>query len=73
MVRTEFNPAAFINAADFPSTTALIEYIKEVDNNDELYNSYLQAPIFNTLIPWPKLFWDRIYPELIQRVPSLEL
>lgn len=42
----DINPARLINASDFPNLPALIEYIKEVDNNDTLYASYLNQTVF---------------------------
>ena len=71
LVTSEFNPDAFINARDFASTAELIEHIKAVDNDSELYYRYLTAPIFNNLIPWPTLAWERIYPELVKKNPGL--
>ena len=43
----DFNPETFINAHDFNNDEDLIEYIKEVDNDVDLYNSYLNKPIFS--------------------------
>lgn len=36
-----FNPKSFINISDFNTFDDAIEYVKEVDNNDALYTSYL--------------------------------
>jgi hypothetical protein len=41
-----FNPLAFINLADFQDYDAAIDYIRQVDNDDALYQSYLEAPPF---------------------------
>ena len=41
-----YNPKAFINAADFGTDSALLEYIKKVDQDDELYLSILREPVF---------------------------
>jgi hypothetical protein len=38
-----FNPDAFINCNDFSSFDEVIEYVKEVDNNENLYNKMLNA------------------------------
>lgn len=44
-----FNPDSFINVNDFSSFEDVIEYVKEVDNNDDLYQQILSAPaIHNT-------------------------
>jgi hypothetical protein len=39
-----FNPKAFINVMEYPSIDAAIEYIKEIDQNDDLYLSIIQEP-----------------------------
>lgn len=41
-----FNTKAFIHAADFPSIEALVEKIKEIDQNDELYQAILNESMF---------------------------
>ena len=41
-----FNPACFINAHDFATPEALVEHVLKVDADDDLYRSYLEAPIF---------------------------
>ncbi|PAF51368.1 hypothetical protein BKH43_01635 [Helicobacter sp. 13S00401-1] len=41
-----YNPKAFINAHDFKDEASLIEYIKYVDNNKDLYLSMLKEPAF---------------------------
>lgn len=55
-VALDFNPETFINAHDFNNDEDLIEYIKEVDNNVDLYNSYLNKPIFSK--KWLDIFND---------------
>ena len=53
----DFNTRAFINRHDFESTEAMIDYIKLVDNNDNLYNKIMSEPI---LVPNNKfLDFDR--------------
>lgn len=44
-IAEDFNPKAFVNAHDFPSFEAMIECIKKIDNDDELYLSMLNEPI----------------------------
>ena len=43
----DFNTETFINCNDFKTTKELIEYIIKVDNDDDLYNSYMNKPIFS--------------------------
>ena len=40
----DFNKDSFINFHDYDSVDQLIDKIKEIDQNDELYLSYLNAP-----------------------------
>lgn len=42
-----FNSKAFINCADFESFDDVIEYIKELDSDDEKYLSVLRQPIYS--------------------------
>lgn len=42
-----FNPNAFLDYSDFPSDEAMIERIKEIDSNDEMYLQMMRQPILN--------------------------
>lgn len=44
-IADDFNPEAFINAMDFPTFEAVIEYIKKIDSDEELYLKMLNAPV----------------------------
>ena len=44
----DYNPETFINYFDFKTEEDLIEYIKKVDNDEELYLSYFNKPILST-------------------------
>lgn len=46
MVKEQFNPKSFININDFSTFDQCIEYIKKVDNDDNLYNEMQQQPYF---------------------------
>lgn len=39
-----FNPKAFINALDFDDLDSLVDYVKKVDEDDELYMEMLRQP-----------------------------
>lgn len=39
-----FNPESFINCHDYNSFDEVVERIKEIDNNPELFNQYINAP-----------------------------
>jgi len=44
-IAKEFNPDAFINCHDFDSFDEVIEYVRKVDEDDELYLKMVKAPI----------------------------
>jgi GR25 family glycosyltransferase involved in LPS biosynthesis len=52
----DFNPNTFINANDFDDFDKLIDYIIQVDNNNELYDSFFKETIFSN--KWMNLFND---------------
>ena len=65
-VARDFNPRSFINISDFPNFEAAIDYILEVDRNDDLYLSYLREPWFhNNEIP--DLFKANYLSEALKR------
>ena len=45
-VSDEFNTSSFINIHDFESVEAAVEYVKEVDNNEDLYLDIMSRPWF---------------------------
>jgi len=55
-VVNDFNPSTFINANDFADFDALIEHIRRVDSDDELYASYFKQPILSN--SWINVFVD---------------
>ncbi len=44
-IASEFNPDCFINCHDFKDFDEAVEYIKKIDNDDELYLKMAKAPI----------------------------
>jgi hypothetical protein len=46
LVHRDFNTQSFINCHDFRSFEAVIQYILEVDADDQKYMQYLDAPVF---------------------------
>lgn len=44
-IAKEFNPKAFINCHDFDSFDDVIEYVRKINENDELYLEMVKAPI----------------------------
>lgn len=45
-VTLDFNPKSFINCNDYSNFDEVIERVKEIDNDPELYRSILEEPIF---------------------------
>jgi hypothetical protein len=59
-VENDFNKKCFINLVDYDSIDDLVEYVKYVDSNEDVYQSYAQEPLFvNNVIP------DRFRPESV--------
>lgn len=46
LVGNTFNTKAFVNCGDYPDFDAVVERIKEIDQNDELYLDMLNQPVF---------------------------
>lgn len=46
-IAKEFNPDSFINCHGFSSFEEVVEYVKKVDSDDELYLEMVKAPIVN--------------------------
>ncbi len=46
LVGQDFNPDRFINCHDYKGFGAVIERVKEIDNNDALFHRYISAPAF---------------------------
>lgn len=51
LVHKDWNTKAFINAYEFGNIGELVEFIKEVDNDDSLYEKILMEPHFNGEMP----------------------
>lgn len=62
-----FNPKAFINVDNFISDKVAIDYIREVDNDDELFHAYLNEPPFPGNVI-PERFSDATYLAFFQRI-----
>ena len=55
-----FNTRAFVNVADYPSMDAVIERVKELDRNDELYMEMLREPVFRSDAPTYEQEYQRL-------------
>jgi hypothetical protein len=59
-VNNDFNKKCFINLVDYDSVEDLVEYVKYVDSNEDVYQSYANEPLFvDNVIP------DRFRPEAV--------
>ena len=65
-----FNTRSFINVRDFPSFESCIQYVMEVDRNDDLYRSIMAEPYLRPDIDIKDLFsvhyGGRVYKELYE-------
>ena len=69
-----YNPKAFINYDDYGSLSKVIERIKEVDNDDNLYQEYVsamplasQSILYNFSIKKIVDKWDNIMQQILKR------
>lgn len=68
LVDKDINPKCFINVSDFENLEDCIEYIKQVDSDDTLYNAYLKAnPLFDS---HPYLHWEQILDSFLLNILS---
>lgn len=70
----DFNPKSFIYVRDFKNFAEAVEYIKYVDRDEQVFNTYLKEPVF--LAPpiyTPDYTFERIYRFLIKKRPHLKL
>ena len=70
----EFNPESYIDFSRFASLKEMLEFVREVDNNDRLYIDMLSRPFYreNTVPECARpdtylRFFDRIYAEVLRR------
>jgi len=61
-----FNPQSFINCHDFSSFAAVIELVKTIDRDDELFAAYQQAPPILASSPLARLSTDFLRARLRQ-------
>lgn len=46
LVGRDFNPRCFVNCHDFDSFEAVVQRVREIDQDDDLYLAHLSAPIY---------------------------
>jgi len=67
-VAMDFNPMTFINANQFNRIEELVDYIIQVDNNDDLYQSYFNDPIFSTYWLNTFLHFDMYFFPIVEKI-----
>ena len=61
-IANEFNPKAFINCHDYETLEQVMERVKEIDGNDELYLQMIKSPIV-TEASEAKICFEQQYTE----------
>jgi hypothetical protein len=59
----DFNRKCFIDKSNFRNISKLIDFVIEVDQDDDLYNSFFNEPLFDKNIP--TIFSKDFYPESV--------
>tara|TARA_B110000037_G_scaffold114878_1_gene132054 strand:- start:5034 stop:6008 length:975 start_codon:yes stop_codon:yes gene_type:complete len=66
-ISQQLNPKAFINCHDFENTDALIDHVRQIDQDDEAYTVMLHQPWFVNNIE-PKEWSDNTYVGFLCRI-----
>ncbi len=69
-IAKEFNPDSFINCHDFPDFDSVIEHIRKVDSDDELYLKMAKAPILRNDSSAAKCLAPGYISDFLQRICS---
>ncbi len=67
-----FNPKAFINCHKFPNLEQVVEKVKEVDGNDDLYQQMLAEPWFPEGIE-PASLCDKTFSDFLSNIFDQDL
>lgn len=66
LVYRDFNPRSFINVMDYPDYKSVIDYVMEVENNQDLYLKILNEPLLVGNVVPEHLKFDRLL-EFLER------
>lgn len=71
-IAEDFNSKSFINCHDFESFDAVVEYVKKVDQDADLYRQYLREPIFVDIEEHldPLKIYREYLASIVKREPS---
>ena len=69
-ISNDFNDKSFINLYDFNGVKDLVEYIIQVDQDDQIANKYKSEKMFNDDQD-PKKLFDNIYGKIKEKVTNL--
>ncbi len=67
-IREEFNPGAFIDLRQFASVDACVEYVKRVDEDEELFLSMMEAPIVTEQTEASKILKEDYADDFLRRI-----
>ena len=79
LVSRDFNPRAFINCHDYESFDGVVERVKDIDGDDDLYRAYLSEPCFangfdnefiseaNVLARFERIFSEKEMPRVARK------
>ena len=70
-VKDYINPECFINVNDFDSFEDCIEYVKKVDNDDELYQKYINAKPILASSKLHNMTYDKLKKWLLPNVEKI--
>lgn len=62
-----FNTKAFVNCHDYDSLEEVVDRVKEIDQNDELYKEMISQPLFRGGVE-PEAFSEKSYVEFLTNI-----
>ena len=71
-IAQEFDPKSFINCHDFDSFDDVVEYVKKVDGDDELYLSMAKTPAIRSDLLAAKCLDENYLSDFLYRICSQE-
>ena len=71
-IAQEFDPGSFINCHDFDSFDDVVEYVKKIDNDDELYLKMVRTPILGDGLMAEKCLDDNYIADFLYKICSQE-
>ena len=69
-ISTYFNPRSFIDVGSFASRNDAIDFIRQIDQNDELYCAMMNEPWYHRNV-LPDLFQPQYFQKAFQSLPAV--